>query len=249
MKRRLTRAKAKIRGAGHPVRRARRGGAAGAARGRARGRLPDLQRRLRRPRRAGRRRRSGSGACSSSLMPDEPEARGLLALMLLPRRAARRRASRTASSCCWPTRTARLWDGAQIDGGRAGAAGLAGAAVRAAGRDRLAAARAADRLAAGRGALRRAARASRGSPVVALNRAVAVAEAGDVGGRAGDRRLAWGSTATATCTRPAPSCCAGSGATSEARAAYERALALGPTEPERRFLERRLSALARLDPT
>ena len=77
-----------------------------------------------------------------------------------------------------------------------------------------------------------------GSPVVALNRAVAVAEAGDV-----EAALALvdalGSTATATCIRRAPSCCGGSAAT-EARAEYERALELGPTEPERRFLERRI---------
>ena len=54
--------------------------------------------RARRPLRA---RRSGSRSCSCVLMPDEPEAFGLLALMLLQdsRRDARRRAP-TASSCC-----------------------------------------------------------------------------------------------------------------------------------------------------
>ena len=41
------------------------------------------------------------------LMPDEPEAMGLLALMLLDRVAPRRAHDRRrASWCCWPTRTA-----------------------------------------------------------------------------------------------------------------------------------------------
>ena len=47
------------------------------------------------------------GRALAGLMPDEPEVRGLLALMLLhdSRRAAR--VPRTASWCCWPSRTAR----------------------------------------------------------------------------------------------------------------------------------------------
>ena len=45
------------------------------------------------------------GRALAELMPDEPEAHGLLALMLL--HDARREARfREADSCCWPTRTA-----------------------------------------------------------------------------------------------------------------------------------------------
>ena len=84
-----------------------------------------------------------------------------------------------------------------------------------------------------------------GSPVVELNRAVAVAEAdGPAAGLALVDRLR-PSTATATCTPPGPTCCAASGRTDEARDAYLRALALVHDEPERRLLERRLSELGR----
>ena len=40
-------------------------------------------------------------------MPDEPEVLGLLALMLLSDAGGRRARGPAASSCCWPTRTAR----------------------------------------------------------------------------------------------------------------------------------------------
>ena len=49
---------------------------------------------------------------------------------------------------------------------------------------------------------------------------------------------------TAWRTRRARICAGGWDVTAEARAAYERALALTQQEPERRFLERRLAALA-----
>ena len=51
------------------------------------------------------------GRLLAALMPDEPEVTGLLALMLLTeaRRPARETA-RTATWCCWPTRTASRWD-------------------------------------------------------------------------------------------------------------------------------------------
>ena len=77
-----------------------------------------------------------------------------------------------------------------------------------------------------------------GSPVVALNRAVAVAEAGDVEGALalvdslgldGYRYLH--STRAELLRRLGRD---------GAREEYERALELGPTEPERRFLERRI---------
>ena len=50
-------------------------------------------------------------------------------------------------------------------------------------------------------------------------------------------------TATSTSTRPAASCCGVSAATTEARAAYRRALELATSTPERRFLTRRLEQL------
>ena len=87
-----------------------------------------------------------------------------------------------------------------------------------------------------------------GSPVVALNRAVAVAmrdgpEAGLVlieaileGGDLVDYRPAHAARAEL---------CRRLGRTGEARASYERALALVRQEPERRFLERRLAELSR----
>jgi RNA polymerase sigma-70 factor (ECF subfamily) len=79
------------------------------------------------------------------------------------------------------------------------------------------------------------------SPVVSLNRAVALAEAGDVAGALrlvdalapvlGDYRYLH-STRGELLRRL--------GLDDEARHAYERALALGGSEPERRFLRRRL---------
>jgi RNA polymerase sigma-70 factor, ECF subfamily len=85
-----------------------------------------------------------------------------------------------------------------------------------------------------------------GSPVVELNRAVAVAmRDGPAAGLAliegilgrgdlCDYRLAHAARAEL---------CRRLGRTAEARASYERALALTPQQPERRFLERRLAAL------
>ena len=85
----------------HPLPRAARPPAARPAGRGARRRLPDLQRGLRRPPARPRApRRSGSAAALAELMPDEPEAHGLLALMLLhdARREARfaRRRARAA---------------------------------------------------------------------------------------------------------------------------------------------------------
>ena len=60
------------------------------------------------------------GRLLAELMPDEPEALGLLALMLLDRLAPRPPASTpTARSCASPTRTATLWDRALIAEGQA----------------------------------------------------------------------------------------------------------------------------------
>ena len=225
MKRRLTRAKAKIRGAGHPVRRARGRGAAGAARGRARGRLPDLQRGLRRPRRAGRGGDPARRACSSALMPDEAEARGLLALMLLPRRAAgsrvvgrrARAAGRPGPRGCGTSRRSR----------RAGA--LLGCAAGRTGCRPRSPRCSSSRRSTGRGSSAlydalvrvRARRWSRSTaPSRWPRRAMWRAR-----WRSSTR---WGSTTTATCTRRAPSCCAGSGATARRERRTSARCALGP---------------------
>ncbi len=85
------------------------------------------------------------------------------------------------------------------------------------------------------------------SPVVELNRAVAVAmRDGPAAGLALiDAILARGDLADYHLAHSARAdLCRRLGRTAEARAAYERALALTRQEPERRFLERRLDDLA-----
>ena len=86
------------------------------------------------------------------------------------------------------------------------------------------------------------------SPVIALNRAVAVAmrDGPQAGLNLVDAILERGHLAE---YRPAHATraelCRRLGRTAEARASYERALALARQEPERRFLERRLAQLAK----
>ena len=123
------------------------------------------------------------GRLVASLLPDEPEALGLLALMLHAeaRRAARRRS--TASTCRSPSRTRPLWDAALIDEAeallrRASACGVIGryqleAAVQSAHATRRITGRT-DWAAMEE--LYDALLALTGSPVVAINRAVAIAE-------------------------------------------------------------------------
>ena len=123
------------------------------------GRLPDLQRGLRRPRRAGRRgdpARAGAGRADARRARGARPAGADAAARLPPRR----RASGTASWCCSPTRTARCGTRSRSPpAGRRSTARsrCAGTGpLRRAGRDRLAARRGAARLAADRRALRRA---------------------------------------------------------------------------------------------
>ncbi|MBI3628447.1 MAG: RNA polymerase sigma factor [Candidatus Rokubacteria bacterium] len=185
-------------------------------------------------------------------LPDRPEARGLLALMLLhdARRAAR--VGPDGELVLLEAQDRRLWDRAQI---RAGI-GLVEDALRAGGPGFYAvqaaiaalharAARAEDtdwrQIAGLYGVLARI----RPSPVVELNRAAAVAMADgpEPGLRILDALDARGDlreyhllpAARADLLRRL-------GRWTEAAEAYRRALSLVATEPERRFLERRLAA-------
>lgn len=185
------------------------------------------------------------GRLLAELMADEPEAYGLLALMLLH---DSRRAARTVDGQVVPLaeQDRSLHDHAEVDAGRA-ALDRALALRSSAGPYVLQAAIASlqaepdidwhevvvlyERL-----------EGLTGSPVVALNRAVAIAEAGDPG-RAldlvdslelGDYRYLPSSRAELLHRL---------GRTEEARRNFEQALQLATTDPERRFLERRLAEL------
>ncbi len=182
------------------------------------------------------------GRVLAALMPDEPEVHGLLALMLC--HDARRAARVTGEEIVLLADQDRsLWDAGQIAAGRA--ALHRALALHGRGPYALQAAIASlqaepeidwPQVAALYAGLARLT----GSPVVELNRAVAVAEAGDpdaalaiVDGLALDEYRYLHSTRAELLRRL--------GRIAEARAAYERALALAPPAPERRFLERRLS--------
>ena len=184
------------------------------------------------------------GRLLAALMPDEPEVHGLVALMLCH---DARRAARVAGEeiVLLADQDRSLWDAGQLAAGRV--ALDRALALRGRGPYVLQAAIASlqaepeidwPQVAA----LYEALAALTGSPVVELNRAVAVAEAGDpetalaiVDGLAlEDYRYAHSTRAELLRRLDRPA---------EARAAYERALALGPAPPERRFLERRLTAL------
>jgi len=184
------------------------------------------------------------GRALEELMPDEPEVRGLLALMLLhhARRDAR---VRDGELVLLADQDAELWNDALISQGRAvldHALALRGrgpyvvqAAIASLHADQP---RDWPQIAALYGELSRLT----GSPVVELNRAVAVAEAGDVDAalliveclELGEYRYLH-STRGELLRRL--------GRTIEARDAYGRALALVHDAAERRFLERRLAEL------
>ncbi len=184
------------------------------------------------------------GGALVELMPDEPEANGLLALMLL--HDARREARFAGGELVLLSEQDRsLWDHARIVDGRTSldraiALGGRGPYV-------LQAAIAAlhaedstdwDEIAALYGQLAELT----GSPVVQLNRAVAIAEAGAPGEALGmveelelDRYHYFHSTRAELLRRLDRG--------HEARAAYERALELVDADAERRLLERRLREL------
>jgi RNA polymerase sigma-70 factor, ECF subfamily len=184
------------------------------------------------------------GSALAGLMPDEPEVHGLLALMLIN---DARRDARFAEGTVVLLRDQdrSRWDRDQIARGRA----VLDRALALGGRDTyvLQAALASlhvdepadwPQIAALYGELAR----RTGSPVVELNRAVAIAETGEVeAALALTDRLELDSYHYLHATRA--ELLRRLGRVDEARAAYERALALVHSEAERRLLERRLSDL------
>jgi RNA polymerase sigma-70 factor (ECF subfamily) len=179
-----------------------------------------------------------------TLMPDEPEAHGLLALMSIHH--ARRRARFSGEDLVLLDDQDRsLWDHAQIAAGRTvldRAIALGGRGpyvVQAA----IAALQTRERIDWPQvAALYRRLVELTGSPVVQLNRAVALAQAGDAAAALGavdslslDGYLYFHSTRGELLRRL--------GRDDEARAAYRRALALATTTPEQRFLTQRIEQI------
>ena len=184
------------------------------------------------------------GRALAELMPDEPEVRGLLALMLL--NDARRDARFVDGTVVLIDEQDRsLWDADQMSVGRAElhralALGGRGPYVVQAALAALHTEEPQDwpQIAALYGELGRLT----GSPVVELNRAVALAEAGDVEtalalveGLELDRYHYLHATRAELLRRL--------DRVADARAAYDRALELVHSDAERRFLERRLAEL------
>jgi RNA polymerase sigma-70 factor (ECF subfamily) len=184
------------------------------------------------------------GRVLAALMPDDPEAHGLLALMMIHH--ARRRARFSGEDLVLLGDQDRsLWDMRQIAAGRAvldrglmlggrGAYVVQAVIASLQTRERIDWPQVAEMY-------RRLVELT-GSPVVELNRAVAVAQAGDPAAalRAVDRLdldgyLYFHSTRGELLRRL--------GRDAEARAAYRRALELATSTPERRFLTRRLEHL------
>jgi RNA polymerase sigma-70 factor, ECF subfamily len=187
------------------------------------------------------------GRVLTSLMPDEPEAHGLLALMLChdSRREARFAGDRLV---LLDEQDRSLWDAGKIEQGRAaldramalGGRGAGGAYVLQAAIASLQADAEIDwpQVAALYGELARVT----GSPVVELNRAVAVAQTGasEAALRIVDR-LALDDYRYLHSTRA--ELLRRLGRLDDARVAYQRALDLTRAEPERHFLQRRLAEL------
>jgi len=181
------------------------------------------------------------GRVLATLMPDEPEAHGLLALMMIHH--ARRRARFSGEDLVLLEDQDRsLWDHAQIAAGRtvldrAVALGGRGAYVIQA---VIASLQTAEQIDWAQVAeMYRRLVDLTGSPVIELNRAAAVAQAGDPAVALAvverldlDGYLYFHSTRGELLRRL--------GRRDEAQAAYRRALELATTVPERRFLTRRL---------
>ena len=175
------------------------------------------------------------GRALAELMPDEPEAQGLLALMLL--HDARREARFADGELVLLARPGprRSGTAAQIADGRAALdralALRRPRPLRRPGRDRVPATPTSrsdwPQIAALYGELARLT----GSPVVELNRAVAVARGRRARGRRSRSSSASSSTATTTSTRPAAELLRRLDRVDEARAAYGRALELATPTP------------------
>jgi RNA polymerase sigma-70 factor (ECF subfamily) len=184
------------------------------------------------------------GRVLTALMPDEPEAHGLLALMLCH---DARRASRVADGelVLLADQDRSLWDRGQIAEGRA----MLDRALAFRGPYALQAAIASLQLETPVDwpqvvALYTELASVARSPVVELNRAVAIAEAGDpAAALAITDTLALDDYRYKHATRA--ELLRRLGRVDASCAAYERALELGGTEPERRFLERRLRTILR----
>ncbi len=189
------------------------------------------------------------------LMPDEPEALGLLALMLLQDSRRDARVDDAGELVLLEEQDRSLWDQREIDTGmgvleRASRLGPPGAYVlqAAIAAEHARASESADtdwpRIASLYGLLARA----QPSPVIELNRAAAVAmaegperglelmEEGELAEQLSEYQPFW--SARADLLRRA-------GRTNQAMKAYEQALELATNPVERRFLERRLAELAR----
>lgn len=185
------------------------------------------------------------GRLLAELLADEPEAYGLLALMLLH---DSRRAARVVDGQVVPLaeQDRTRYDQAKVDAGRAAldrALALRPAAGPYVLQAAIAALQAEDEIDWHEVVvLYERLEELTGSPVVALNRAVAVAEAGDPA-----RALGLIDALDLGDYRYLPSTRAELlrrlGRTAEARDEFERALTLATTEPERRFLARRLTEL------
>ena len=183
------------------------------------------------------------GRVLAALLPGHPEPRGLLALMLLhhARRRARLSGPDGQDLVLLADQDRSQWDQRQIGEARAILAGITASRgpylVQAA----IASLHTADSVDWPQvAALYAELAALTGSPVVRLNGAVAVAEAGDpaaalaiVDGLRLGQYAYWHSTRAELLRR------LGRGA--EARAAYQAALPLAGSEPERRFLRQRIA--------
>jgi RNA polymerase sigma-70 factor (ECF subfamily) len=193
------------------------------------------------------------GRLVASLLPDEPEALGLLSLMLHAQARRRARRDEQGEYVPLPEQDPERWDAALID--EADALLARASALPGAGRYQLeAAAQSAHavRRKSGRSDWDAIARiydallAMTGSPVVAVNRAVAIAETRGpavgleaLASLAGDRRLAdyqpyWAARAGLL---------ARTGQADAADEAYERAIGLERDPAVRRFLSRRRAEL------
>jgi RNA polymerase sigma-70 factor, ECF subfamily len=184
------------------------------------------------------------GRLLSSLMPDEPEAHGLLALMMLHH--ARRRARFAGGELVLLADQDRsLWDDAELARGRE----QLDLAIALRGRGPYVMQAAIASLQAQRpvdwthvAALYSELSELTGSPVVELNRAVAVAESGSPE-RALELVTVLELDAYPYLHSTRAELLRRLGRVEEARAAYQRALELTASDPERRFLSRRLEEL------